>query len=228
MWLLRARAWIRARFWFIPALLLLAATGLAALTLFLDAHLDTEGLTGGSVLGWIQLGHARTAEQDLDFALSQLVELALRATSPAINDPFTASRSIDRLSAALRRLARRVPPPARRFDQDGALRVVVRRVELPDAIDAVFDPLRGAARQSAVVCRRLIDAVVDLSDGPLDARARDRLRGQAAGLRAAADGHEEPDRGALLARAEEALAAAERPAPAERSPAMTGARGAAS
>ena len=62
------------------------------------------------------LGNQRTATQDIEFAIHQLVEIAVRALSPGINDPFTAITCVDRLGSALRRLAHRDLPSRYRFD----------------------------------------------------------------------------------------------------------------
>ena len=62
------------------------------------------------------LGTERTEQQDIEFPIHQLVEVALRAISPAVNDPFTAIRCIDRLSAGLSRLAGRDFPSPYRYD----------------------------------------------------------------------------------------------------------------
>ncbi|MGH8598824.1 MAG: DUF2254 domain-containing protein, partial [Gammaproteobacteria bacterium] len=60
------------------------------------------------------LGSQRTPVQDVEFAVNQLVEIAVRALSPGVNDPFTAVACVDRLGAALSRLAQRgVPSPYR-------------------------------------------------------------------------------------------------------------------
>ncbi len=64
------------------------------------------------------LGSQRTDQQDIEFSVNQLVEIAVRALSPGINDPFTAVRCIDQLSAALCHLAQREIPSAYRYDDD--------------------------------------------------------------------------------------------------------------
>jgi uncharacterized membrane protein len=51
-------------------------------------------------------GNQRTASQDVEFSFLQMVEIAVRALSPGINDPFTAIACVDRLGSALCRLAR--------------------------------------------------------------------------------------------------------------------------
>ena len=53
------------------------------------------------------LGNQRTQGQDIEFAVNQLVEIATRALSPGVNDPFTAMTCVDQLGSALSRLARR-------------------------------------------------------------------------------------------------------------------------
>ncbi|MBX3471482.1 MAG: DUF2254 domain-containing protein [Planctomycetes bacterium] len=133
----------------------------------------------------LYLGEARTTEQDLEFALQQLVEIALRAMSTGINDPFTAVRCVDRLEAALRRLCGLVPPPAARHDERGALRVVMPWIELPRAIVTVFEPLRIVAPGAPQLTRRLLEALRSLAREAPGAPALAALRHQLEGLRAA-------------------------------------------
>jgi uncharacterized membrane protein len=61
-------------------------------------------------------GPERTLEQDVEFAISQLVEIAVRALSPGINDPITAITCIDWLGVSLSQLANRKMPSSHRFD----------------------------------------------------------------------------------------------------------------
>ena len=58
------------------------------------------------------LGHQRTSDQDIEFGVNQLVEIAVRALSPGLNDPFTAITCVDHLGSALCRLATRDMPVA--------------------------------------------------------------------------------------------------------------------
>lgn len=74
------------------------------------------------------LGYQRTAEQDLGATTDQLVEIAMRALSPSLNDPFTAMTCIDRLCAGFCRLAGRKFPSPYRYDSDGKLRMITRGV----------------------------------------------------------------------------------------------------
>lgn len=72
----------------------------------------------------ISLGTTRTSPQDPEHAVMQLTEIAVRALSPSINDPFTASACIDRLTSSLAQLERRHMPSAGRGDEQGNLRLV--------------------------------------------------------------------------------------------------------
>ena len=96
------------------------------------------------------IGRTRTPRQDLTRSLLELTEIAVRALSPGINDPFTAVLCLDRLSATLGRLAGRTIPGPYRFDEDGRLRVVADPITFPEALHAVYDPIRQYARDSVV------------------------------------------------------------------------------
>ncbi len=105
------------------------------------------------------LGHQRTAAQDIEFPIHQLVEIAVRALSPGINDPFTAITCVDRLGSALHRLAQREMPSQFRLDEQDRLRVIVPAVTFPEIVDASFGPIRQYARSSAVVTIRLLESI---------------------------------------------------------------------
>ncbi|RIK93831.1 MAG: DUF2254 domain-containing protein [Proteobacteria bacterium] len=105
------------------------------------------------------IGLQRTPVQDAEHAIDQLVEIALRALSPGINDPFTAIACIDRLGAAIHRLGQRAMPAAERLDEDGKLRVVADAVTFDELVARAFDALRDAARPHAMVAIRLLDAL---------------------------------------------------------------------
>lgn len=92
------------------------------------------------------LGKERTEQQDVEFPIAQLVEIALRAISPAVNDPFTAIRCIDRLSAGLSRLAQRDFPSPYRYDQDNNLRAIAQGVTFAGLTDAAFNQIRQYGR----------------------------------------------------------------------------------
>ena len=104
-------------------------------------------------------GAERTEAQDIGFSVHQLVEIAVRALSPGINDPFTAMTCVDRLGAALCRLAQRKIPSPYRYDDEGKLRVIAKGTAFADIADTTFNPIRQYGRSSALVTLRLLKTV---------------------------------------------------------------------
>jgi len=105
------------------------------------------------------LGVQRTIQQDVKFPIDQLVEIAARALSPGINDPFTAVTCIDRLSAALCHLAQKEIPSNYRYDDTDKLRVIARSVTFEAALDKAFNQIRQYGHSSTAVTIRLLDAI---------------------------------------------------------------------
>lgn len=109
------------------------------------------------------VGIHRTPRQDVECMIDELVEVAVRALSPGINDPFTAMNCIDRLGAALGRVAERKLPSAYRGDDEGRLRVIARPVSFANVLDAAFDQIRQYGRDSVAVTIRLLEALESIS-----------------------------------------------------------------
>jgi uncharacterized membrane protein len=105
------------------------------------------------------IGSDRTGSQDVTFFFDQLVELAVRALSPAINDPGTARLCIDRIEQALCHLAGRQVPPAEQHDSDGHARVLGRSWTFPDIVEIAFNEIAPYARSSTSVTCRLLEAL---------------------------------------------------------------------
>ncbi|MBE9007755.1 DUF2254 domain-containing protein [Fortiea sp. LEGE XX443] len=103
-------------------------------------------------------GKERTEQQDVEFPINQLVEIALRAISPAVNDPFTAIRCIDRLSAGLCHLVQRNFPSPYRYDNN-KLRVIAEGVKFAELTDAAFNQIRQYGRSDVAVTIRLLEAI---------------------------------------------------------------------
>jgi uncharacterized membrane protein len=105
------------------------------------------------------IGSDRTGTQDVTFFMDQLVELAVRALSPGINDPATARLCIDRLEQALCRLGgRRIPSPAR-HDDDGRVRVFACPLTFASVVESAFNEIARYGRSSVSVTCRLLEAV---------------------------------------------------------------------
>ena len=143
------------------------------------------------------LGNQRTTGQDVEFAILQLVEIAARALSPGVNDPFTAIACIDRLGSAFCRLAQRRFPGACRHDDAQRLRIVAMPTTFSGLADAGFNPLRSYARTSVEVTLRLLESlalIASVATRPADRAALERhadmiARGAAEALPEAADRH---------------------------------------
>ncbi len=111
----------------------------------------------------VLIGPIRTAEQDFEFCLRQLVEVALRALSPGINDPFTAMNCIDFLGAALSKVGGRTFPDHRFADPDGNLRLSLPPLAFTDLLEAAFHQIRQAAGGRTDIAVRLLDVLSDLA-----------------------------------------------------------------
>ncbi len=110
------------------------------------------------------LGNLRTSAQDVEFAIHQLVEIAVRALSPGINDPFTAVACVDRLGSALCRLAQRKMPSPYRHDEQHRLRVVVAPITFTEIVDTAFNQIRQYAHPSAAVTIRLLETIAVIAE----------------------------------------------------------------
>ena len=124
-------------------------------------------------------GNARTAEQDVEFTLSQMVEIAVRALSPGINDPFTAINCIDWLGRCLVLLAERDLHSPYRHDDRGRLRVVARLTTFEGYVATAFNPIRQYGRGSAQVTIRLLETLALIVPRAKDDEQRRNLLAQA-------------------------------------------------
>jgi uncharacterized membrane protein len=109
------------------------------------------------------LGNQRTPGQDIEFAVNQLVEIAIRALSTGVNDPFTAMTCVDHLGSALCRLAQRDMPSPYRHDTEDQLRLITPVFTFPDVTDAAFNQIRQYGRSSTAVTIRLLETIADVA-----------------------------------------------------------------
>jgi uncharacterized membrane protein len=118
----------------------------------------------GTLSGLVGLGHQRSVVQDVEFPIRQLVEVGLRALSPGINDPTTATACVNQLSVGLCRVADRPMPPDALADGEGAVRVVQADPLTFDRLVGVsFDQLRQAAADHVVVYLHLLEALTTVA-----------------------------------------------------------------
>ncbi|MFJ5924785.1 DUF2254 domain-containing protein [Kitasatospora sp. NPDC092948] len=116
--------------------------------------------------GWIttalNVGVDRTMHQDLSFGFRQLVDIAIRALSPAVNDPTTAVQAVDRIHQLLAVLAPHHLGELRHRDRDGAVRLVQPVPGWAATVDLAFTEIRICGAGQPQVTRRLVAALDDL------------------------------------------------------------------
>jgi uncharacterized membrane protein len=103
----------------------------------------------------IVFGSERTLEQDPTFAFRIVIDIALRALSPAINDPTTAVLAIDQLHRMLRMVGKRHLRIDEILDQSGRLRVVFRTPNWDDFVHLAFSEIRSCGSNNLQIVRRL-------------------------------------------------------------------------
>jgi uncharacterized membrane protein len=122
------------------------------------------------------LGRYRTPEQDVEFGINQMAELAVRALSPGINDPFTATTCIDWLADALVRIAKGDLHSPYRYDSSGKLRVYANISTFSGLVDAAFHPIRQYGHTSPMVTIRLLEALAAMAPHMQAEQQRQALR----------------------------------------------------
>jgi uncharacterized membrane protein len=110
----------------------------------------------------IELGGERTFEQDPKYAIRLLVDIAIRALSPAVNDPTTAVQALDQIEDLLLRLGQRDLEIGSFRDSDGKLRLVVPVPAWDDLLRLAFDEICFYGAKSVQVMRRMNALVIDL------------------------------------------------------------------
>ena len=125
-------------------------------------------------------GSNRTLAQDLAFAVDQLVEIAIRALSPAVNDTFTALTCIDWLGESLCKVTTRWRPLRVHRDSHGFVRVITAHVSYARLIERAFEKIRQAGRGMPAVLIRQLEALSKIVEHTMTraaARASDRAGG---------------------------------------------------
>ncbi len=146
-----------------------------------------EFVAEGSILAWVVpselseqatcqlrecfvLGDQRTQVQDLGFLTGQLVEMAVRALSPGVNDPGTAIACVHRLGNALAKLAARPLPGPIRLDADGVVRLVTNPRSFAELARDVIGPVRRYGAGDADVALALLQVLAGAAERARDAK----------------------------------------------------------
>lgn len=145
-------------------------------TLLLRVHGGRELLAETPLRRAIQTARERTFEQDPKYPLRLLVDIAIKALSPAINDPTTAVQAIDQIEDLLLRLGRRTLDAGCAMDERGVLRLVFPTPTWEDYLALAFDEIRQYGVSSVQVMRRLRSALLNLVDAVTDAERKAVVR----------------------------------------------------
>jgi uncharacterized membrane protein len=127
-----------------------------------DAALDKAHVTGPH----------RTLTQDPVFAIDQLVEIAIRALSAAVNDTFTALTCIDWISAGLSKISVRTLEEGVYRGRSGKIRLIEFDPSYARMVNRAFDKIRQAGRGMPAVIIRLLDALAHITEHTTDDRQR--------------------------------------------------------
>ncbi len=139
-----------------------------------------------SLTGAFALGDQRSMLQDVRFGIVQLVEVAARALSPGINEPFTAASCIHQLADAYGKLATCELPSAFRFDEEGVLRLWDHPLSFEELLDEGIRPLRQMGRDTPLVLAELMKALEIAGTRTDDQDRKSVIRSRLAEMRTAA------------------------------------------
>jgi uncharacterized membrane protein len=125
-------------------------------------------------------GPSRTLAQDLAFAVDQLVEIAIRALSPAVNDTFTALTCIDWLGESMCKVTSRWRPLRVRRDSHGYVRVITAHVSYSRLLERAFEKIRQAGRGMPAVLISQLEALAKIAEHVTTEQQRGLVLEQAA------------------------------------------------
>jgi len=124
------------------------------------------------LLAAFDLGPTRTLQQDVEFGVLQIVDVALKAISPAVNDPTTAITCVDQLSRILILFASREPPEKLLYDPPGMVRASIEWIHLERLLEAAFEQIRMYSKSDVAVSLRLLRALSDIAASTPDPEFR--------------------------------------------------------
>ncbi len=126
------------------------------------------------------VGPNRTLAQDLQFAIDQLVEIAIRALSPAVNDTYTALTCIDWLGDAMCKLVSSGLPDGIYRDNQGEIRLIEPAPRYDRFINRSFDKIRQAGRGMPAVGIRQLENLAKIAEVARTDEQRELVARQAA------------------------------------------------
>ncbi|MEW4285126.1 DUF2254 domain-containing protein [Priestia koreensis] len=113
---------------------------------------------------YVSIGPQRAPYRDMEFGLRKLSEIALRAISPAINDPNTAINAIEQIGNILTSLGKRYLPKPYRYDTNGHLRLITQQPIFRDYLYLSFYQIRHYGREDISVIRAIIKTLTLIAE----------------------------------------------------------------
>lgn len=160
--------------------------------------IDAEKIT--KLNQFFAIDNHRTIEQDVDFGIRQVVDIALKALSPGVNDTTTAVTCIDFIGEIVGEIARRELPVKNHTKKNGA-RVIALTPSFQDYVATAFDQIRISGKANLAIFERLLEAVAFVAQCTVDKTRRASLQKQMSLIAAfAAQTLETDDEKAKLAR----------------------------
>jgi uncharacterized membrane protein len=108
------------------------------------------------------IGKTKVGDQDVEFSIHQMVEIASRALSPGVNDPYTAMTCIDNLTASLCLFTKTNFPSKYRIDEKGNLRMIANITNFEGLMDASFNQIRQFSSGSTAVIIKLMEGLITI------------------------------------------------------------------
>ncbi len=148
---------------------------------FVPAGIPLLGITGNgkltpeldkSLLKAFHIGPTRTLDEDIEFGILQIVDIALKAVSPAVNDPSTAINCIDQLSSILIKFAMHRAPQTEFYYPERTLRLTVPWLGFDRILESAFEQVRLYAQADVAVSLRLLRAFSDIATTLPDRESR--------------------------------------------------------
>jgi uncharacterized membrane protein len=122
-----------------------------------------------------EIGPSRTMQQDVEFGVIQIVDIALKAISSAVNDPSTAITCVDQLGRILIRFVGRNIPASLLCDPPHVVRVIVPWIGTESLLDTAFEQIRHYSASDIAVSLRLLRAFDDIAAACTDPRIVESL-----------------------------------------------------
>ncbi len=144
--------------------------------LYVASHEPIDDDLQKQIAGLFLTGKQRTPRQDVECCIRELVEVAVRALSPGINDPHTAMSCIDYLGASMAELARRGEQQTQYLDDEGQIRLLAPRDSFNEAFTVAFNQIRLYGSSNPMVVIAMLKALLRIANATDQPTQRNVIR----------------------------------------------------